>query len=719
MTAIDFDGINAAALRSARSLLPSLIAGGKFRSLEYVVRNPRRDDQHSGSFSINYKSGVWKDFASGDCGGDLISLVAYLRGNSQGDAARELADKLGVPLLKARHELNGHNRAHCQPSMSAPPAIDAIEPKIDIWGDEGPAVRNDQIRRHVYSLNGRAVRVKIKRSGGAYVNWYRVSNEGWQAKKPDHYEVIPYRSTAIDPFDPELIGDEILWPEGEKDVDTLSALNIPAFTFGGVGDGLPDGIAPYLKDRRLVILADNDDPGRAHAEKKAVAAHCAAAASIKIVHFSELPPKGDVSDFLAKGGTSEQLLACIDAAPIWQPPPSKSADLPVRSGASELVISRASDIQPEPITWLWPGRIAIGKQTLAAGEPGLGKSQLATFIASTVTTGGDWPGGEGRAPLGNVVILSAEDGVTDTIVPRLIAAGADRERVFVVSAVRNEDSGGRRTFNLQADLALLEDKLTTIGHVRLVIIDPISSYMGSIDSHKNTDVRGVLEAVGEMASRHGVAVLGVTHFSKGTGQRAINAFIGSVAFIAAARAAFAVMKDPEDEDRRLFLPVKNNLAPLGHGLAFRLTQHLVATTQGDAVASAVNWENTPVTSTADGVMAANASGDVPNTAKGECIDFLQNILAGGWMEVADITAEAISAGLHSEGRELKDNKPMRAARSALRIETKREGFGKGAKYFWAFPGTPWAPSNTIGAHSNNGAPMVLEGAHDGVEGGLQ
>ena len=258
--------------------------------------------------------------------------------------------------------------------------------------------------------------------------------------------------------------------------------------------------------------------------------------------------------------------------------------------------------------------------------------------------------------------------------------------------MRNEN-GGRRTFNLQADLALLERHIEASNDVRVVDIDPLSSYMGAIDSHKNTDVRSVLEAVGEMAGRHHVAILGITHFSKGAGQRAINAFIGSVAFIAAARTAFAVMKDPDDANRRLFLPVKNNLAPLGYGLAFRLTQHLVSTTAGDTVASTVVWEDTPVMSTADGVMAANAGGDVPHTAKGECIEFLHGILTEGWMEVADIAAEAISAGLHSEGRGLKDNKPMRAARAALKIETKRDGFGKGARYFWAFPhhGRPVTP----------------------------
>ena len=231
----------------------------------------------------------------------------------------------------------------------------------------------------------------------------------------------------------------------------------------------------------------------------------------------------------------------------------------------KLVTYRLSEVDPEPVTWLWPGRIAIGKLTLIAGEPGLGKSQLLTTIAAATTTGGTWPNREGHALPGNVIILSAEDGLADTIVPRMIAAGANRERVHVGSAVQDSGAKGRRTFNMQADLLLLENKIEEIGDVRLVGIDPISSYMGGkIDTHKNTDVRGVLEAVSEMAARHHVAMLGITHFSKGIGQKAINAFIGSIAFVAAARAAFAVMKDPDDEQLRLFLPVKNNLAPLGH-----------------------------------------------------------------------------------------------------------------------------------------------------------
>jgi putative DNA primase/helicase len=707
--AIDFDGINAAALCNGRSFVESLLPGGKFRSLEYVVKNPCRDDQRPGSFKINYQSGRWKDFASGDGGTDLISLVAYVRCVGQGDAARELAEKLGVPLLKPNGmvastykagDLKGHNGSRHIGADSG------VTPKIHSWGDDGPPRQADEFRRHVYSVDRFPMRVKIKSRGGRYVNWYRVIADGtaigWQARKPEDYQAIPYRSAAIDPFDPELSADEILWPEGEKDVDTLSKLNFPAFTFGGVGDGLPDGIGHYLRNRHLIILADNDDTGRAHADKKAALAHRSGAASIKVVHFPELAPKEDVSDFITQGGTAEQITARIDTTPTWSTPTVEAA--PVPSGnILELVVKRASEIVPQPVKWLWPSRMAIGKQTLIAGEPGLGKSQIATALVAAVTTGGPWPHEEGRAPLGNAIILSAEDGIADTIVPRLHVAGADCERAFIISAVRNNDR--LRTFNLQADLVLLEQALDRIGDVRLVVIDPISSYMGAIDSHKNTDVRAVLEAVGEMAERRHIAIVGITHFSKGAGQRAINAFMGSVAFIAAARAAFAVMKDSSDETRHLFLPVKNNLAPLGLGLAFRLVQHLIPGADGCGPASAVSWDSSPVTSTADEMMAANSGNATPHTAKADCIEFLETILANGWVDVADITAEAIGAGLHAEGKQLKDNKPMRDARAVLKVETHRDGFGKGARYFLALPGTPWAPSDPMGALSHERAPM--------------
>jgi len=673
---IDFDAVNAAALRNGRSFVQDLIPGGKFRGLQYVVRNPKRDDQNPGSFSINYRSGVWKDFATGEGGGDFISLFAFVRGYSQSDAARELAQRFGVPFLK----LNG---------SAAPKPLNRgfteVAPKVYPWGENGPPHR-DEIRRHVYRRDGVAVYIKIKRTTGGFLSWYRLLVDGkptgWQAKKPEDYQAAPYVTADLDPFDSELRNDQLFWPEGEKDVDTLNKLNLPAFTFGGTGDGLPSNIDHYLKDRHIIILADNDEPGREHAEKKAAIAHNAGAASVRIVHFLELPSKNDVSDFIARGGTVEQLHERIDAAPIWLPPkdgagPSADQQNP-KSEIQHLISRCAADIPPEKINWLWPGRLARGKHTCIAGEPGTGKSQLSIAIIAAVTTGGEWPCGEGRSPLGNVIILNAEDGAADTIVPRALAAGADLKRIHIVSAV-NDDTH-RRAFNLQKDIEVLERKITEIGDVVLVIIDPVSSYLGKTDSHKNSEVRSVLEPLSEMAERTGVSILSITHFSK-TGSnnttKALHRFIGSIAFTGTPRFAFAVVEDADDEGRMLFLHAKNNLAAKPQGLAYRLEQCLVGE---DIVASRVWWDTQPVTITANEALAAEASGTEAQTERAEAEELLRDFLSDGPRPVTEIEAEAKGAGISW--------RTVRRAQKALGIKPYRkaesgDGLGKAGRWYWS------------------------------------
>jgi hypothetical protein len=585
------------------------------------------------------------------------------------------------------------------------PSCDAPD-KFKVAGDSGPSKLDGELRRHIYRRGGRALRVKIKleRDGDSrFQNWYAVTRDGvsgWQAQKPAEYIATPYVA-GLDPFDPELASDALTWPEGEKDVDTLTGLGVPAFTFGGTGDGLPVEAANYLKGRQVVILADNDDGGRAHAEKKAAFAHQACAASVRVVCFPELPSKGDVSDFLQAGHSIEELYAQIDATPEWMPPVNSEQTAP----GPALVMQRACDVEAKPIEWLWPGRIAVGKQTMLAGEPGLGKSQISAFLAAIVTTHGHWPNGEGRAERGGVIVLSAEDDAADTIIPRLSAAGAELSRVHIVTAVTTDDHKGRRLFNLQTDLLALEQAIAHLGDVRLVIIDPVSSYLGKVDSHKNAEVRTVLEPIGEMASRLRVAVVAVTHFSKGGGTSANNRIIGSIAFVAAARAAFIVSRDPDDENRRLFVPSKNNLGPDRAGLAFRIETREVAK---GIIAPAVSWDSEPVTRTADEILSAMSGSGDRHTARDDAKVFLQEVLADGPMSVADLEAEARTAGLLGERQRLSQNKAIRAAADDLGVLRKREGFGQGAAYHWSLPDTPSVPSGAMRAHV---CPISREGTH--------
>ena len=349
---------------------------------------------------------------------------------------------------------------------------------------------------------------------------------------------------------------------------------------------------------------------------------------------------------------------------------------------TDLVICRESDVAPKAVVWVWKSRLARGKHTTVAGEPGTSKSQFTIFVTAAITTAGRWPRGEGDAPLGNVIILSAEDGVEDTIVPRLIAAGADLNRVHIIKAVNRIDGKGVRSFSLQDDLDKLERAIEEVGDVVLIIIDPVSSYFRKADetkrkndSHKIDDVRSVLEPVGLMAERTGVAILSVTHFSKSSGgpsaAKALHKFIGSIGFVAAPRIAFAVLEDPEDKDRRFLLHAKNNLAPPPPGLAYRLQQVVLADDiAGDIEVSCLDWESGTITQTADEIVSSGNKRETPQLDEAKAL--LKSMVPAA---VEDLQKEAKAAGISWD--------TMKRAKGALKLKTKKTGMDGGWEWRYA------------------------------------
>lgn len=302
------------------------------------------------------------------------------------------------------------------------------------------------------------------------------------------------------------------------------------------------------------------------------------------------------------------------------------------------IVLRMADVEPEPVRWLWPGRLPRGRLALLAGMPGLGKSYFTTDAAARVSTGTAWPDGS-PCELGSVLFVAAEDDPADTVRPRLDAHGADVERVHLLSGVRRRHHGKPvdAAFTLE-DLAPLERALADLRDVRLVVVDPIGSYLGrGANADKDTEVRSVLAPLAALATKTDAAVLIVAHTRKAQAAHADDAVMGSRAFTGLARSVLHLLPDPDDTanpPRRLLLPGKNNLAAPPPGLAFTI----------GAEPARVRWSDAPVTMTAADVLARGSGGSDGGAFDDAC-EWLRDVLCGGPVPSAELRRLAKEDGL--------------------------------------------------------------------------
>ena len=367
----------------------------------------------------------------------------------------------------------------------------------------------------------------------------------------------------------------------------------------------------------------------------------------------------------------------FDPDPFYEPP-GKPIDLTKlnvgRKQAAETTLRTLEGLEMEPVTWIWKGWLAKAKFHLIAGAPEAGKTTIGLSIAAAISAGNYWPD-ETRAQAGNCLIWTSEDGLADTIKPRLIAMGADLTRVWFIESQREAD-GKMRPFDPARDMPSLMDAAGKIpGGIDFLMLDPVVAAVGTkTNSHNNAETRNALQPVLDFAETADCAVLGVTHFTKGTvGKDPVERVTGSVAFGALARIIMIATKNESGngDPPRIFVRAKSNISLSGGGFGYDIVASPLYE-RPDIIATQIAWQG-PIEGSARELLA-EAEGEEPGgglSKKDQAKRFLKTALANGERPQKEIEAEAKQEGIaeHTLRRAAKD------------IATSRKD-GFGGRWFW-------------------------------------
>ena len=366
---------------------------------------------------------------------------------------------------------------------------------------------------------------------------------------------------------------------------------------------------------------------------------------------------------------------------------------------TKVELLNGASITLEPIDWVWIGWLAGGKLHILGGAAGTGKTTLALAMAAVITFGGVWPDGT-QASIGDVLIWSGEDDIADSLVPRLIACGADLERCHFISGAN--DANGKRAFDPSKDMAALAEAMEKLPSLRLIIVDPVVSAVVG-DSHKNAEVRQSLQPLVDLGAKAKCAVLGITHFSKGTQGRApLERISGSLAFGALPRLVMGTAAPQDHLSPRRLVRLKSNIGPDGDGFEYSLARKQVSGSAG-IEGQFVVWGEvlTGSSSTLIGVIEQPEKSDRQDASKlGVAKRFLTKLLDNGPMATKQLEAEANDAGLAWP--------TVRRAKDDLGIEAHKTGFGSSGNWFCKLPGAGLNPGDdpkviktSIDAHTEN------------------
>jgi hypothetical protein len=371
--------------------------------------------------------------------------------------------------------------------------------------------------------------------------------------------------------------------------------------------------------------------------------------------------------------------------------------------AAGMIVESLAGIRPKPVAYLVPDRIPAGMMGLIAGEGGHGKSVTGLNLVTAVTSGRCAFGLHYPNPVrGKALLVTCEDDWERTIVPRLAALGADLNRTLRVRGVRMKAGGELLDFHL-GHFQQLEQLLTNDPEIKLVVIDPAGAYIGrsGVNENKDADLRTILGPLSEAANKSGATILLIKHLNKSAGVSAVQRVSGSVGYINAVRFAYMVTPDPDDHERKLFLPIKLNVLKSGlAGLTYRLESippdearalllHLWPDLDpGDTAKLSEQllrqkWEG-ETEITADSVMGVRRTTKCKMTAD-DCETFIRDCLGKYAHPEKEVKAAVLKAGFSlALFKTVKTNMRTPNLNDTQRLSDKPKGAG-GAWWMWIGP----------------------------------
>lgn len=646
-------------------------------------------------FGLNIKK---QTFVCHACSLKGAGAIDYLVQTAAAKTAWEAADLLEGPAPSKHGKANGKSNGHAE----ALPDWKHPEGEFPYHGEKGEVLYKSVRYPLIHADGSRALSGKGK-PDKAFVQ-YHPNGNGWVKGRGDA-SAVPYHLDAVvkEMLDANARAEtpRFLIFEGEAKANFIHGKQRwPGTEHKLVATSIPKGakdFGRYFAGGLVWIVPDNDAAGRAYRDQVAAALH-PHAESIRVV---ELPGLGEGEDIVDWGPRHKatDFFAAVDASTEWKPRddgagvaqrpdglhevPRSLLDPSLQQRADQefLESADASTYTMRAVRWFWPNRFALRKIGLLGGLPDRGKGLIISDVISRATRGGTWPCNEGCAVQGDVLLLTAEDDIEDTIIPRLVGAGADLSRVRIIKMVKQQD--GKRMFNLVSDLELLREKIKAIGNAVLIVIDPMSAYVGvgKIDSYRATDVRGILGPLKELAEETMVSILGIMHFNKKADvHNAMLRIADSLAYVAAARHCYVVVDDAENQ-RRLFVKAKNNLAPDMAALSYTVDTKNVGTdpiTNAAIIAPYVVWGSEHVYVSATEAMQAEEKSSGAAKPRDTAKEFLTNLLALGPMKQKEVM-DAAAANLISE-------KTLRRAKDDLGIIPKKDG-ARGP-WLWELPAKP-------------------------------